>query len=496
MIYQQLGIAGGQAALTGGFAATDDQGRYRMVSLAPGDYYIAAGYSNFPVFYPGGNDIQKATIITTTPTTLLTTLDITFPPPPTSVSIRGRVSANDMHPLGGATMGLSSLDYGIRIPALSVLPLRISKPVATGGDGTFEIPDVVPGKYALQALVSGTTRLTKTVDVVDADVNIDFNLSINVVSGHIVWEDGSPFSDPAIGPVALSTISNPNFVATTSLPVSGNGAFSSVIDPGDYRFYIRSLPPGYIVRTMTLGSVDLSKDSLHVSGDVPYTVEIRVAKGPYPGTKFRGRVMDATTGAAPAADLLELCCFATGPFERMSTAILQDGSFEFPQVPPGRYTAELRNNSAPAVTGILNQIIEIGDQERSGVLLVSATQLTSMTIALSFEDASNPPSSAGIRIALLVSPGKSRGTNSPSGTPETDVTSIPIGRLLDGTFWTPFPMGVPYTLSIENIPEGYRIKSVSGPGPTNAVSLPAPDGRGTYIGVGLGAVSIVLQRTQ
>jgi hypothetical protein len=149
-----------------------------------------------------------------------------------------------------------------------------------------------------------------------------------------------------------------------------------------------------------------------------------------------------------------------------------------------------------AMAGILNRTIEIGDQESSGMLLVSATQLTSLTIAVTFEDGSNLPSSSSMTVALLVSPGKPRGTSSSTGTPATDVTSIPMGRLRDGTFWTPFPIGVPYTLSIENFPEGYRIKSISGPGPTNAVSVPAADGRGTYIGVAPGAVSIMLQRTQ
>jgi len=159
------------------------------------------------------------------------------------------------------------------------------------------------------------------------------------------------------------------------------------------------------------------------------------------------------------------------------------------------HTADLRKNSVQAVAGVLNRTIEIGDQESSGMLLVAATQLTSLTIAVSFEDGSNLPSSSSLRVALLVSPGKSRGASSPNGTPATDVTSIPMGRLRDGTFWAPFPMGAPYTLSIENIPEGYRIKSISGPGPTNAVSVPAADGSGTYIGFAPGAVSIVLQRT-
>jgi hypothetical protein len=498
LIYQTSAIAGGQATLTGGLAVTDNQGRYQIERVAPGLYNIIAGYANSPTFYPGGpggNDIQKAIAITTTPTTLLATLDITLPPPPTSVSIRGRVSANDTQPLGGATMGLSSLDYGIRTPALSVLPLRISKVVITGGDGTFEIPDVIPGKYALQALVSGTTRLTKTVEVADAPLNINFDFSINVVSGHIVWEDGSPFSDPAIGPVALSTISNPNFISTTLLSVSNNGAFSGVIDPGDYRFYIRSLPAGYLVRSMTMGSVDLAKDSLHVGGDAPNTVEIRVARKLNSGARVRGRIMDATTGAPPVADHLELCCFDTGPFERLSAAILPDGSFDFPDVPPGRYTADLRKNSVQTTVGILNRSIEIGDQEKSGMLLVSATQLTSVSAVVTLEDGSNLPANAAVKLALLISPGTSRGTTPPNGAPAADVTSIPMGRLRDGTFWIPFPSGVLYTTSVENLPEGYRIKSISDLGANGALPAAAAAGGITNSGFAPGTISIVLERT-
>jgi hypothetical protein len=494
VIYRQQGISLQPVVRGGLVAATDSQGRYRLDNVPPDTYNLIAGYSDLPVFYPGTSDSQKATAITTTPATQLTTLDFTLPSPPKAFSIRGSISANSGRLAGGFTLTLLKVNSGVASRLNSFLPLRNDKPITAGGDGAFEIPDVVPGQYSLQARISGAS-LTKTVEVTDSAVNIDFDFSINVLSGRIVWEDGSPISGSAIGPVAVSTTSNPNFVATTLMEVSNSGAFSSVIDSGDYRFYIRSLPAGYIVRTMTMGSVDLSKDLLHVIGDVPNTVEIRLAKGLYTGTRVHGRVMDVTTGASPAADLLELCCFTTGPFERLSTAILPDGSFDFLQVPPGSYTAELRKNSAQAVAGVLNRTIEIGDQESSGMLLVSATQLTSLTIAESFEDGSNLPSSAGIKVALLVSPGRSPGTNSPNGTAATDVTSIPMGRLRDGTFWAPFPMGVPYTLSIENIPEGYRIKSVSGPGPTNAVSVPAADGSGTYIGFAPGAVSIVLQRT-
>lgn len=493
-VSQQTGGLVRQAAQIGTSAFTDNQGRYRIENLPPDTYNIVAGFSDSPVFYPGTGDSQKATAITTTPTTLLTTLDIVLPPWPKTYSIRGLVTANNRQPAGGVTLNLQRV-AGVLTGAASFLPSRSYNPRTTGGDGTFEIPDVVPGKYSLLARLSIGSPLTKTVDVVDQAVNIDFNFSVNVLSGRIVWEDGSPFSDPAIGPIAVSTFSNPNFVATDLLPVSYNGAFSSVIDSGDYRFYIRSLPAGYIVRTMTLGPVDLAKDPLHLSGDVPGPIDIRIAKGVNPGTRVRGKVLDAVTGSPPAADHLELCCFATGPFERLSSAILPDGSFDFPNVPPGRYTAELRKNAVQSAAGILNPTIEIGDQEKSGIVLASATQASSVTANITFEDGSNNSSSAALAVALIISPGISRGTSPPNGAKAADLISISMGRLKDGTFWIPFPTGVLYTVAVSNIPEGYRIKSISGPGPTSSVSKSASDGSSAYSGFAPGSVSIVLERT-
>jgi hypothetical protein len=249
-----------------------------------------------------------------------------------------------------------------------------------------------------------------------------------------------------------------------------------------------------MVRTMSSGSVDLTKDPLHVSGDVPNPVEIRVAKGVDSGARLRGRVLDAVTGATPAADRMELCCFTTGPFERLSTAVLPDGSFDFSRVPPGLYTAELRRNSGLTAAGILNPTIEVGDQEKSGIFLVTATQLAAVTANVKFEGGSDILSSSTVKVALLISPGTLRGSNSPGGAQATDVISIPMGRLTDGTFWTPFPPGILYTLSVTNIPEGYRIKSITGPGGTSAVPNSAVDGGVTFSAFAPGEISIVLQR--
>jgi hypothetical protein len=70
-----------------------------------------------------------------------------------------------------------------------------------------------------------------------------------------------------------------------------------------------------------------------------------------------------------------------------------------------------------------------------------------------------------------------------------------MGRLRDGTFWIPFPSGVLYTTSVENLPEGYRIKSISDLGANGALPAAAAAGGITNSGFAPGTISIVLERT-
>jgi len=488
--YRLAGGAQSQIVRTGGSVVTDAQGRYRIENVSPDTYNIVAGVSDSPAFYPGTSDVQKATGLVTTPTTTLTNLDFTLPPPAKLFSIRGRVSANDGRPAGGATVSFRSMYSGTVSAIGGMLPSRTYRPVTSGGDGTFEIPDVPAGRYIVQAGLSGIAPLSKTIDVTDRAVDVAFDFSINVLTGRIVWEDGSPFSDPAVSQVAVSTTSNPNFIATTLFPVSSNGIFSGVIDAGDYRFFLKSLPADYTLRAMTAGTVDLLKETLHATVDVPTQVEIRIAKGPGSGTRIRGKIVDAVSGAAPTADRVDLCCFATGPFERMSSAILPDGRFDFSGMQPGHYTAELRRNAGQPIGTIVNGKIEISGQDESGLVLVSAGQVAPVSATVTYEGAPNPPASAPVTVTLTISVPRK---DSPNAPPEE--VSIPMARILDESYWMPFPNSVRYTVSVGNIPDGYSLKSVSGPGSTSAVLTVTADGATKYSGFAPGVLAIVLQRT-
>jgi hypothetical protein len=343
-------------------------------------------------------------------------------------------------------MDLRSLNVG----TAQFLPRRTYQLVLSAADGTFEIPDVAPGRYRLQAHWYGGTPLSKSIDVTDRPVNVDFEFLIHALTGRIVWDDGSAFQDPSVGEVAISTTSNPNLVLTTLLKLSRDGAFSGVIEPGEYRFYIRSLPDVYEVRAITAGAVDLTTEQLVIRSEAPSDIEIRVAKRSGNGTRVRGKVVDAITRNPSLGERVELCCFASGPFESLSATLQSDGSFEFPGVPPGRYSAELRKGMIPATAAIVNRVLDIGEQETSDLLLVSSTPVTPLTVTLSVDGTLNDKTLlSGLALSVSLSSVLAKG--------EVDVP-IAMTRLSEATFWASIPLGVRYTVTVANLPEGYRLK--------------------------------------
>src|SRR5262245_44073641 len=56
-------------------AETDSEGRYRLEGVLPGRYYIAAGRTDSPTYYPGSTTLSEGTIITLAPGATLSNLD-------------------------------------------------------------------------------------------------------------------------------------------------------------------------------------------------------------------------------------------------------------------------------------------------------------------------------------------------------------------------------------------------------------------------------------
>ena len=429
----------------GGLAITNSQGRFRMEDMTPDTYKIIAGYSDFPVFYPDTTDVQKATALTTTASTNLTALDITLPAAFSPFFIRGRITALAGSTPGGVTMDLQYKGFSSPTGIGLLLPDRTFHPAISGADGSFEIADAVSGRYVLRAQLSGAVPQARIIEVGDGDAREDFDFTDHVFSGRIVWEDGTPFSDPGLTEIGAATISNPSVVSTV-LSSASRGAFSSVINPGDYQFYVRSLSDEFVVRSITAGATDLTNNPLRVDDKNPINILVRVAKSAG-GKTIRGRVLDALTHTKPEAESIELCCLRSGPADRMSATLQPDGAFEFAGVPPGRYAFQLKSSGDRGTSEILNGNIEVAAQEVAALSLVSSSRSEVVTATVQIEDGSILPASSSIAIRLAALPG--------------DGLSIPMTRLSDGSYSARFPTGIPIEPSLMNIPAGYRVKLIS-----------------------------------
>ena len=68
------------------------------------------------------------------------------------------------------------------------------------------------------------------------------------------------------------------FSGTATLPVSAVGTFSGLLDSGEYRIQLPSLPALYVIKSITAGRQDLLKEALKVTRSDSVTLEIRLAK--------------------------------------------------------------------------------------------------------------------------------------------------------------------------------------------------------------------------
>jgi len=243
-----------------------------------------------------------------------------------------------------------------------------------------------------------------------------------------------------------------------------------------------------VVRSITVGNLDLTSTPLVVNGEAPIDIQVRVAKSSKAGVKVRGIITDAVTRTKPESERMELCCFESGPVERMSTSIKPDGFFEFSGVPLGKYSFELQKQVGRAVPEVLNRDMVVINQDLARVSLVSAERPVPVGATITYEDGSPLPPESTIAISLNL---PDRGVN--GGRPGEE-PSVPMTRLPDGTYGAQFPRAVRFIVSVKNVPEGYKVKSISGSAFSNTILTKGIGGEEQYAMVNPGTISIVLQK--
>src|SRR5262249_17171578 len=141
---------------------------------------------------------------------------------------------------------------------------------AIGRQSEFEMRDVIPGKYLLIAQ-SGDLSGRVAVEVRDADLE---NVVIPVVpgfniAGHLTMDGRKEAKDQAdLAKLRVRLRNDIPWVGGFSEPsqapaAEGNFALKSV-PAGDYRVVVDSIPDGFYIQSIRLGSEDLLNDGLHI----------------------------------------------------------------------------------------------------------------------------------------------------------------------------------------------------------------------------------------
>jgi protocatechuate 3,4-dioxygenase beta subunit len=303
---------------------SDDHGDFRLFSLPPGRYYVAAKPEDMThrtaplslsppgrvqiaeraetpvvtrrvlptgdvveetyriVYYGGGIDPDLATPIDLGPAANLAGVDIRVSDGVTaSRHIRGTsVTAAGTPFPGSVEVRAIPQDWNVD----SLIPIA-----TTNATGAFDLAGVVSGKYLLFAVkaadpsVNNSLRMVGVVPVEVGNKDLEGISIVPVptpnVNGKVVIE-GRQANDPAIAQVRVSLNREPN-IQVRDLPanyaasVTADGSFSIQSFPADWRLTVDP-PTDTYVKSIRIGAKDLLTNNLHIEGDIEGQVQILI----------------------------------------------------------------------------------------------------------------------------------------------------------------------------------------------------------------------------
>lgn len=302
-------------------ALTDGQGRYRL-AMPPGRYIIAAGLAGSGTFYPSADDIDSATVLTLD-SGATRTADIvlqTFP--------GARVAGRIVPPPAAGAREYANL-AGVRLGEMLEAAVR--------ADGSFEFGRIPPGEYLLNVVPTPPGHKSVPFRIEDRDVTTleVVRSPTRQVSGRIVVDKG---------PLPVSLLSFSTLHGHAAATINPDLTFSVALHADQHRAALDGLPVGYDVRSVRVGSRDVTATGITVADrDVAdVTIEVTVRRDL---PTLRGRVTGVTVTAART--VVEL----TGPIVgKIEAVVSADGSFSVAGLPPGLYRATIAGRpEVPAV---------------------------------------------------------------------------------------------------------------------------------------------------
>jgi Carboxypeptidase regulatory-like domain len=280
-------------------------------NLVPNLQFGGTSGPDYPTtYYPGVTDIVSAKSITTEAGQRISSIDFRVQPAQ-GFHVRGKVT--------GAPGG----------PWLSMKPEPVlvpedSRRVSPKPDGSFDLDQVLPGKYAISGFYQEVTAYT-VVEVKNADVD---NVMVQMLPcpkiRGTVRIDGHPST--ASFPLAALTQA-----MSFGVQVEKDGTFiSRCIEPGRYSLPIELARDGYI-KSIRLDGKDVTHDPLDFTSRADRLLDIEL--GSQAGV-IRGIVRDASGRLLPG---VTVTAWDSSSDFNLSAISDKTGNFEIGHLAPGSY---------------------------------------------------------------------------------------------------------------------------------------------------------------
>ena len=311
---------------------------------------------------------------------------------------------------------------------------------STDADGRYEIKDLPAGRYNLTATKSGFVQSDygqrrpgepgTPIDLGDGQTADKVNFVLargGVISGRILDDGGEPVSGTMVAAVRYQFVAG----ARRLVPARGEGSTRSTDDQGAFRLF--GLPPGdYYVSAN-------NRNNMMVMPGVTNTESDGFAPTYYPGTpniaeatrvtvranqemsgasfalivarmaKVRGRALNSR-GEPVASTMLMLT-----PDEPMvmsmgfnNAMVAGDGSFEFANVPPGRYNLQVRPGGMPNANSEFATVkVTVGNDDIDNLIVTTSVGATARGVVLT--DDGSVPTFRADQVSIFPSPAEPGG---------------------------------------------------------------------------------------
>jgi hypothetical protein len=328
-------------------ATTDDLGQFRVGSLPPGGYYVAAAstetwrteknetYGYASTYYPGASHDQ-AQLITLALSQERGDINFSLHASRTA-RIRGRLVRENGQSASAVPVSLAYSYPG----AIVVGGMRS---VRTEADGAFEFKDVPPGVFSVNA-GAGADEIVAMNGVDVSDLVLTAKTG-SAVSGTVVTDEGPPPFPLSGVRVSLEAPDDKVLptVRVTDLDANASFRFSSL--GGPFLFRVIGLPDGWMLGSVRFDDKDITDTPWDVPTGGKQLSPLRVTVTEKVGT-VNGTVVDGTGKPSGEATVV---LFSDQPelwmpgsrFIRV-TRPERDGHFTITNLPAGTYRAVARD---------------------------------------------------------------------------------------------------------------------------------------------------------